>query len=62
MIILKNRREIASMQTVADGRFAFSQLKAGKYDIPVQANGFLSDSVQNDKGCGDVARALAVLR
>jgi hypothetical protein len=40
--VVRDGREIASMQTSTDGRFAFKKLKAGSYDIRVQANGFLS--------------------
>jgi hypothetical protein len=40
--ILKDGNEVAAMQTNADGRFAFEQLKAGSYSIRVDANGFLS--------------------
>ena len=40
--VIKDGREIASVQTSTDGRFVFTQLKAGSYDIRVQANGFLS--------------------
>jgi Carboxypeptidase regulatory-like domain len=40
--ILKDDNEVAAMQTNADGRFAFEQLKAGSYGIRVDANGFLS--------------------
>ena len=40
--VVRDGREIASMQTSTDGRFAFNKLMAGNYDIRVQANGFLS--------------------
>jgi hypothetical protein len=40
--ILKDGNEVATMQTSPDGRFAFEQLKAGKYSMRVDANGFLS--------------------
>jgi hypothetical protein len=40
--ILEHTNEVAAMQTNADGRFAFEQLKAGSYGIRVDANGFVS--------------------
>jgi hypothetical protein len=40
--ILKEGKEVASMQSDADGRFAFKELKEGKYDIRVDAKGFSS--------------------
>ncbi len=40
--ILKDGSEVATMQSGADGRFAFEELKAGKYDMRVDAKGFVT--------------------
>jgi carboxypeptidase family protein len=40
--ILKDGKEVAAMQSGADGRFAFEELKAGKYDMRVDAKGFVT--------------------
>jgi hypothetical protein len=40
--ILKEGNEVATMQSGADGRFAFEGLKAGKYDMRVDAKGFVT--------------------
>ena len=40
--ILKEGNEVATMQSGADGRFAFEELKAGKYDMRVDAKGFVT--------------------
>jgi hypothetical protein len=42
VIVLEGGNEVAAMRTGPDGRFAFEQLKTGKYDVRVDANGFLS--------------------
>jgi Carboxypeptidase regulatory-like domain len=38
--VLQNGSEIVTVQTSTDGRFSFEQLKAGHYDIQVQATGY----------------------
>jgi hypothetical protein len=40
--ILKDGNEVATMQSDAEGRFAFEGLKAGKYDVRVDAKGFVT--------------------
>jgi hypothetical protein len=40
--VLKGSDSVASAKAGADGRFAFDELKAGTYDIRVDANGYLS--------------------
>jgi hypothetical protein len=40
--LLQNGSEIVTMQSSADGRFSFEHLKAGNYDIQVQASGYLT--------------------
>ena len=40
--ILKEGNEVATMQSGADGRFAFEELKAGEYDVRVDAKGFVT--------------------
>jgi hypothetical protein len=40
--VLKDGNEVATMQSGADGRFAFEELKAGKYDMRVDAKGFVT--------------------
>jgi hypothetical protein len=40
--ILKDGSEVATMQSGADGRFAFEELKAGTYDVRVDAKGFVT--------------------
>jgi hypothetical protein len=40
--ILKDGNEVATMQSDAEGRFAFEGLKAGKYDMRVDAKGFVT--------------------
>ena len=40
--ILEGITELASVQTNNDGKFSFEQLKAGKYDILVQADFYKS--------------------
>src|SRR3984893_17719745 len=40
--LLQKGSEIVTMQSGADGRFSFEHLKAGNYDIQVQASDFLT--------------------
>jgi hypothetical protein len=42
LTILKDGNEVATMQSGADGRFAFEELKAGKYEMRVDAKGFVT--------------------
>jgi hypothetical protein len=38
--IFRSGTEIVSIRTGADGKFSFERLKAGDYEIPVEANNF----------------------
>lgn len=63
VIILKDGNEVATMQSGADGRFAFGELKAGKYDMRVDAKGFLTavSSIVLEKPGGGCIKELDVL-
>ena len=61
--ILKYGNEVATMQSGADGRFAFEELKAGKYDMRVDAKGFVTavSSIVLEKPGGGCKKELDVL-
>ncbi len=47
VMVLKGGKELATVQTGADGKFSFERLEAGNYEVRVEAAGYITaqDSV-----------------
>jgi uncharacterized membrane protein len=61
--VLKDGKELATVQTSADGKFSCERLDAGRYDVRVEADGYLTaqDSIAIVKPTSNCRRGLEVV-